>query len=485
MGNRTQEGLDEICAPAGSVAWSAAHALRAVLLAACVSVMDTHAEESEARFHAAPKPLAENVRTADWPRYLGPSDNATSPETGLQRDFSGSGPRIVWEYPKGEGHTSPAVVRGRVFLFHRIGDDEVLDCLDAETGKRIWRNTDHAPYRDRYGSGNGPRTNPVVAGNRVYVNGITGRVRGIDLETGAAVWTRDFEKEEGLVPNFFGHGSTPLVVDGRLVFQAETRTGDSVIALDPETGRDVWRVRHPWGASYSSPVPFTSGGKRCVLVFAGGESRPATGGLLCVELDSGTLLGSIAHRARIAESVNVSAPVVLGKDMVLVSEAYGAGTVAARFVPGQTAPSGAVLEKAWAAPETGFYLMTPVVSGSWVFGFDGQSQRLAELVCLESGTGRVRWRDDLGGRFQRGTLLGVDGAYLCLGETGCLGWLDLSGTGVRVLSETELFSAPETWALPALSRGLLYVSQNAPGTRGTKPRLVCFDLRGIGGGVQK
>jgi outer membrane protein assembly factor BamB len=440
--------------------------------------------EPESRFYGAPRPLSDGVTTSDWPRFLGPSDNATSPENGLRHDWAAAAPRVVWEYPKGEGHTSPAVVQGKVLLFHRIGDDEVLECFESETGKRIWRNTDRVPYRDRYGSGNGPRTNPVVAGSRVYVHGITGRLRGVDLETGANVWSRDLEQEEGLVPNFFGHGSTPLVADGRLVVQAGTRAGDSVLALDPETGRDLWRVRHPWGASYSSPVPWIVGGKRCVLVFAGGESRPPTGGLLCIELESGSILGSLAHRARIAESVNVSAPVVLGGDRVLVSEAYGAGTVAARF-SARTSSGGATLEKMWVDPDTGFYLMTPVVSGGWIFGFEGQTQRLAELVCLEASTGKVRWREDFGGRFQRGTLLGVGGGYLCLGETGRLGWLELTGDGARLVSETELFSAPETWALPALSRGLLYVSQNAPGSGGTQPRLICYDLRGSKAGSTK
>jgi hypothetical protein len=53
------------------------------------------------------------------------------------------------------------------------------------------------------------------------------------------------------------------------------------------------------------------------------------------------------------------------------------------------------------------------------------------------------------------------------------------------VSEMELFSAPETWALPALSRGLLYVSQNAPGSGGTQPRLICYDLRGSKAGSTK
>jgi outer membrane protein assembly factor BamB len=122
--------------------------------------------------------------------------------------------------------------------------------------------------------------------------------------------------------------------------------------------------------------------------------------------------------------------------------------------------------------------MTPLAIGDHLFGFDGQQPRLAELVCYEVTTGKEKWRDDLGGRFQRGTLLAVDGGVLCLGETGTLAWLDLSPNGVQVRASVSLFHAPETWTLPALSRGLLYVSQDSPGDGGTKPRLICYDLRG-------
>jgi hypothetical protein len=75
-------------------------------------------------------------------------------------------------------------------------------------------------------------------------------------------------------------------------------------------------------------------------------------------------------------------------------------------------------------------------------------------------------------------LLAVDGGVLCLGEFGDLAWLELSPKGATVKSRAKLFNAPETWTLPAISRGLLYVSQNERGAGKTVPRLICYDLRG-------
>ena len=89
----------------------------------------------------------------------------------------------------------------------------------------------------------------------------------------------------------------------------------------------------------------------------------------------------------------------------------------------------------------------------------------------------------LGGRSQdvsiyRGSLLAVDGAYLCLGELGHLLWLDLTPKGYKQISRAWLFAARESWGLPVLSRGLLYVAQNARDVQtGAPPRLLCYDLR--------
>ena len=79
----------------------------------------------------------------------------------------------------------------------------------------------------------------------------------------------------------------------------------------------------------------------------------------------------------------------------------------------------------------------------------------------------------------RGTLLWVDGKFLALGELGHLLWLELTPKGYKQLSRAWLFAARETWALPVLSRGLLYVTQNSRGLINREPpRLLCYDLRG-------
>lgn len=117
-------------------------------------------EHPDLTFHAAAKPLAADAVTQDWPCFLGPTHNAISAEKPLLATFPAAGPPLTWEVKKGSGYSSPAVAAGKVLLLHRVGDNETVDCLEAETGKRFWRFQYPSAYQDRYGYCDGPRAQP-------------------------------------------------------------------------------------------------------------------------------------------------------------------------------------------------------------------------------------------------------------------------------------------------------------------------------------
>ena len=422
---------------------------------------------------------AEGAGGADWPRLLGPADNCTTPEAGLLRKFPAGGLPVVWEMPLGSGMGGPAIVGGQIVVFHRIGEKETVECRDAATGKPRWKFDYAAPYQPRYGGGSGPRTSPVIAGGRVFTFGVTGRMHCLDLADGKVLWEHDCAKEFAMRSTFFGFGSTPLVLGSRVVVQlGGVHDGKPVnsVAFDVATGKFLWAAAHEWGASYASSVPAKLHGRDCVLVFAGGMSRPATGGLLVIDAADGKVLAAVPHRASMAESVNVSAPVVASAEpgqpaRIFVSEAYTAGGLCVEIAKDFS------VREAWSAPEFGTYWMTSLARGGLLLGFVGMNEQLAELVCQDIATGRELWRDDLGRAFGRANLLATGDGVLCLGEFGELAWLDLTAKGAKVLARTKLFDAPETWTMPALSHGLLYVQQNEPARDGAKPRLICYDFR--------
>lgn len=423
------------------------------------------------KFHEAPKPLPAGAQTENWPRFLGAHDNATSGETKLLHTFPKAGLTRVWEVEKGSGFAGPAIKGDHLILFHRIGSKETVDCLNAETGQRFWTFAYDAPYQDRYGSGDGPRSSPVIAAECVYIYGISGQLHCLSLVDGRERWQHDLKKEFHLSSAFFGCGGTPLVKDDRVILNIGTDDGTCAVAFSMNTGKLLWRAKHAWGASYASPIAATLHDRHCILIFAGGESRPATGGLLCLDANTGEVLSASPHRAEIAESVNASSPAVSG-NRVFVTESYGSGGEAIDILPDFKA------KPAWQADNFGVYFMTPVVQDGCLYACAGQQPRLTEFVCSDLATGKEKWRDDLGGKFGRASLLAVDGAFLCLGEFGDLAWLGLTPKGAAVQQQTKLFNAPDTWTLPALSKGLLYVCQNQRNARGETSRLICYDLRG-------
>jgi len=421
----------------------------------------------------------------DWPGFLGPAGDGTSPETGFFTASGLRGARIIWDRPLGAGYAMPTVSRGRLFLFTRVGGANRLDCLRAETGEPLWHFEHPTSYEDLYGYDGGPRCCPVVDDDRVYVLGAEGMLHCLRVEDGTVVWKVDTAADFGVVQNFFGVGSTPVVEGDLLVAHVggsppesrelppgrldRVRGADSaVVAFDTRTGA----VRYRFGdelASYASPVIATVGDRRLGLVFA-------RGGLVGFDPVAGRQEFHFPWRARILESVNAANPVVVG-DEVLVSECYGPGAALLRVGPGrcdvvwQDDPRRRerILQAHWS---------TPIHRGGFVYGCSGRHTENAELRCVEWKTGRVAWSEPGLGRT---SLLWADGHFFCLGEHGDLLVVREDPAAFVRVAEIPLF-APEpgpggvrkrlvkypAWAAPILAHGLLYV-------RGSD-RLVCIQL---------
>src|SRR5437773_94025 len=100
----------------------------------------------------------------DWPQFLGPTRNGVYSGDGLAAKWPQAGPPVVWKKDVGQGFSAPVVAQGRLILFHRIGDKEVVEALDAATGKLIWKFDYATSYRDDFGFDEGPRAAPAIAG---------------------------------------------------------------------------------------------------------------------------------------------------------------------------------------------------------------------------------------------------------------------------------------------------------------------------------
>ena len=164
---------------------------RAILQALTVNALATRLASAQTQVVSKAKPLARDAATQDWPAFLGPTHNAISTETKLSRKLP---PPLVWALTKGTGYASPAIAGQRLVFLHRLGrlgNEEIVECLHAETGATNWQFRYPTSFEDRYGYNNGPRASPVIEAGAVYTVGAQAQLHCLDLGTGKLIWKRE------------------------------------------------------------------------------------------------------------------------------------------------------------------------------------------------------------------------------------------------------------------------------------------------------
>jgi outer membrane protein assembly factor BamB len=206
----------------------------------------------------------------DWPQWGGPQRDLVWRETGIVEtlpvDADGKLPR-VWSAPIGEGYAGPAVANGRVFVTDRIVDEslERVLCFDAETGKLLWNHDYLARYTVSYPAG--PRSTPVVDGDRVYTIGAMGHMFCFNAESGKVLWKRNFVDDFGTDLPTWGMAASPLVDGDQLITLVGGKDGALVVSFDKHTGRELWRSLDDPQIGYAPPVVFEFGGQRQLIVW--------------------------------------------------------------------------------------------------------------------------------------------------------------------------------------------------------------------------
>jgi outer membrane protein assembly factor BamB len=350
--------------------------------------------------------VATEAAQSNWPRFLGDTYDGVSQTDPSQIDWSVD-PKLAWVLPVGAGYGVGSVSQGRFFQAdagppNGLQIPERIRCLDLATGIEIWSQSTPIIYQDMLGYEDGPRSSPTIAGDQVFTFGVTGILSCRSVLDGKLIWQVDTNQTYGVVQNFFGVGSAPLILDDRVIVMVGgsppedqnlppmrldrvAPNGSAVVAFDRQTGKELWKCGDDL-ASYSSPRPIQLNGETLVLVFA-------RAGLMGIDPAVGSVRWRFDHRAEILESVNAMVPVVDGNH-VLISECYEVGSVLLE-VSGKSQP-----KVVWQDPHRDrrtqamrSHWATPVLAEGFLYGCSGRNAPDSDFRCIDFKSGQVQWTD--------------------------------------------------------------------------------------------
>lgn len=380
---------------------------------------------------------------ADWPQHLGPHRNGAADisEAALPEKFP-SELEVIWEKELGFGFAGPSVAQGKVIVFHREGDEVLIESLEAASGKPAWKWTAPTDYNDSFGMDEGPRATPTISGGRIFAHGADGMLFALDFASGKLLWSFDSRAETNSPQGFFGRACAPLVVGDRVIFMpGGTRLGKpaGVVALDAATGRIAWHGVED-EAGYSSPVTYGDPAKPRLLCWMRND-------LWSLEASTGEVRHHRRLRSSMEASVNAATPISIGGGDYFLSAGYGVGGSAWSLEP-DDAPFeprdlGSIFES---------HYSTPVFRDGHIYGFHDRQETGQHLRCVDMKEGKVRWDSP---RLPGGSVLLVNDKLVCVTEQGELWIVKASPEKFEQIHVQQILRAGHR-SPPAFADGVLF-----------------------------
>jgi len=379
----------------------------------------------------------------DWHQWRGPERNSVSAETAWLDTWPGGKPKVEWEANIGSGFSTVAIAKGRLYTMGNTGGKDTVWCLNAATGEKIW----HKSYPCKAGQYLGPRSTPTVDGDYVHTISRQGDVYCRRAENGDVVWSKNIAKEIKAKLPSWGVAGSPLVVGDIVIYNV----GTAGVGLNKKSGELIWQTGNA-KSGYSSPVPFTAGGKRSVLIFA-------AKGLVCLDPANGQQLWT--HPWRTRHDVSAADPVALG-NKIFISSGYGAGCAMVEV-------TGRKPKELWRNRTLASHFSTAVVHEGMIYGVHGNTGRgrTRSIICLDPNKGRPKWTRNIPGM---ASLMLADGKLIVMIDGGTLAVIKAAPDGFQRISQAKVLSG-QCWTMPVLAGGRIYCRNN------TKGKLICLDVR--------
>jgi outer membrane protein assembly factor BamB len=375
------------------------------------------------------------VVSQDWPQWRGPARDgagafsvpASWPESLQQK----------WRVEVGLGYATPILVGNRIYIFTRQGEDEVMQALDATSGKSIWRTSYPAPFQMISAAARhreGPKSTPTFAAGRLFTLGMSGIFTAFDAETGRQLW----QKPASSAQPMFHTGMSP-VVDGNLVIIHLGGPGDTgLMALDTATGNVRWR----WDGdspAYGSPMVVDLAGTRQVVTFTHQN-------MVGVSLATGELLW---RRPFVTPSNTTSQTPIFYRDTV-IQAGRNNGITAFRAARGDGAWT---TQDLWHTDNVSLHLTNGVAIDGVLYGLSHLNS--GQYFALDLSNGQVLWTSEPR-QAENAAMVRAGNSILSIQNDAKLVVINANRMRFDPVRRYEIATS-ETWAQPAISGNRMFV----------------------------
>jgi outer membrane protein assembly factor BamB len=373
----------------------------------------------------------------DWPQFLGPDRNSTSPQTGILRSWPAEGPQVMWVADLGIGYGGPVVKAGKVYLLDRNGEvGDILRCFDFSNGKELWKYSYDAPGAVMFP---GSRSVPTVDGNYVYSCGQNGDLYCIDVNIHQPVWKKNIWTDFGgsEIPTW-AITQCPLVY-GDMLLVASMAPQAGVVAYNKLTGDIVWKTPNLGNETYASPSIVKIDGQDHIAMVTSSTNPFRQQG---AEKSLGKIIGLEPLTGKILWEykdwdchISVASAVDAGNNKVLVVGGYELGTAMIE-VKKQADGSYAVTEL-FKHNNFGDHTKPPILHNGYFYAQFSTNNKRDGLVCMNMN-GEIMWKTAREPLFDKGSMILADGLILATDGKKSLYLIEPDPTAFKPLASAEL-----------------------------------------------
>jgi outer membrane protein assembly factor BamB len=398
-----------------------------------------------------------NICAQDWPQYLGPNRNSTSPQKGILRTWPAGGPEVLWTANVGPGYGGPVIKNGKVYLLDR--DDktgDIMRCFDLNSGKELWSYSYDAPGSIQYP---GSRSVPSIDGNRIYSCGPYGDLYCIDVNTHKPVWKKNIVKDfDGDKIPLWGISQCPLIYGEMVVVSYYKDPYSGLVAFNKMNGDIVWKTEPIGNETYASPsVAKIAGENHIVMNFSSTNSYTHRD----LEKTKGRIIGVMPQTGKILweynnwENVIQIAPAFdAGDGRILAVGGYDLGT--AMIKVDKKADGSFTVKELFKHNDFGDHTKPPIYYDGYFYAqFSTNSKR--DGLCCMSLDGKVMWKTIRKPSFDKGSMILADGLILATDGSKTLYLIQPDPTGFKPLASAEILGTGQNWGPMALANGRLLI----------------------------